>query len=139
MAKTQFFEDKTSVQSPKQGKADNHFFVDMVSKLGFKQHISLTQFYFVIGLIAVEKGHLDRKNVKSKGMKEVTKLDSFQKKAFYDNLVCNYLDVNEGVRDEFNAYQCLGLEFLREWEEEEGANCTNVLERFCSIWDKLGL
>ena len=37
MAKTQFFENKTSVQSPKKGQGDKHFFVDMVSKLGFEQ------------------------------------------------------------------------------------------------------
>ena len=72
-------------------------------------------------------------------MKEVCNIYSFPKKEFYDNIVVNYLDVKEGVRDEFETYQKIGMEFLQKWNEGAGQDCTSPLDRFCSIRDELGL
>ena len=111
--------------------------------LDLKTFIEVTQFYFVVGLIAVEKGLKAKEEIKM-NMDGVTKLDSFDKKYFYDNLICNYLDVDsskEGTptRDEFEMYQCIGCDFLKNWISKEGNNYTSPLERFCGLWDELGL
>ena len=134
----QVFEGQGKVRSPWNSATNEKFFIGLKNKLGFKDNVELTQFYFVVGLIHSQK---QNKPVEAQNhaMKEVCNIYSFPKKEFYDNIVVNYLDVKEGVRDEFETYQKIGMEFLQKWNDGAGQDCTSPLDRFCSIWDELGL